>query len=534
MAHKQEILSDAPQPAIPSARKGARGQGSSPIKGSPRTKGASRSAPKAKPSPGSRQRLVVVSNRVPVPKEGSAKAGGLAVALEGALKRSGGLWFGWSGNIVDEEASEKPEVVQAGNITFAVVDLSKQDHDEYYAGFANRALWPVCHYRLDLVQIDRSDTEGYFRVNRAFAASLAPLLRPDDIIWVHDYHFIPLASELRKLGCKNRIGFFLHIPWPPYEVASALPAYERLLRGLSAYDVAGFHTPQDVENFQQCLVREGMGEAVGPGEYQVDGRRIRTGAFPVGIDTEAFARAAIRGESNALVRRTRASLGERDLIIGVDRLDYSKGVKQRIESFSCFLKSNPAFHNRVTYIQITPKSRSEVPEYKRMQHEIAEQAGWTNGNLGEVDWTPIRYVNRTVGHAALAGLYRMSQVGLVTPLRDGMNLVAKEFVAAQPPEDPGVLILSRFAGAAHELNCALVVNPYDTEACAAAIARALQMPLRERQERWTTMMERLRTNTVEAWCRQFLDCLADPATDAMEPPPEGARSGAPQPQAAPA
>ena len=448
----------------------------------------------------------------------------MAVALEGALKQSGGLWFGWSGNIVDE-ASEKAQVVQAGNITFAVVDLSKRDYNEYYAGFANRALWPICHYRLDLMQIDRNETEGYFRVNRAFAASLAPLLKPDDIVWVHDYHFIPLASELRKLGFNNRIGFFLHIPWPPSDVASALPAYERLLRGLSDYDVVGFHTPQDVENFQQCLVREGIGTPAAYGECLIDNRRIRIGAFPVGIETEAFAKTAARGEGNALVRRTRTSMGDRDLIIGVDRLDYSKGIKQRIEAFSCFINSNPNFRNRVTYIQITPKSRSDVPEYKQMQREIAEQAGWTNGNLGEVDWTPIRYVNRTVGHAALAGLYRMSRVGLVTPLRDGMNLVAKEFVAAQRPEDPGVLILSRFAGAAHELDCALLVNPYDTETCAAAIARALQMSLEERRERWTTMMGRLRTNTVEAWCRQFLSCLGDASADAVELLPEVKRTG---------
>ncbi|MBL0407373.1 alpha,alpha-trehalose-phosphate synthase (UDP-forming) [Microvirga aerilata] len=519
MARKQEILSDAPQPATSApARKGAQGQGSSSPKGT-----SPRSAPNGKSSSGSRQRLVVVSNRVPVPKDGSTKAGGLAIALEGALKESGGLWFGWSGNIVGD-ASDKPEVVQGGKITFAVVDLTQQDYDEYYAGFANRALWPVCHYRLDLVQLERSDTDGYFRVNRAFAASLARLLQPDDIIWIHDYHFIPLAAELRKLGFNNRIGFFLHIPWPPSDVASALPAYERLLRGLGAYDVVGFHTPLDVENFQQCLVREGIGQPMGPNEYQVDGRRIRVEPFPVGIDTQAFARTAVSGEKNALVRRTKASMGDRDLIIGVDRLDYSKGIKQRIESFSCFLKSSPAFHNRVTYIQITPKSRSDVPEYKRMQHEIAEQAGWTNGNFGEVDWTPIRYVNQTVGHAALAGLYRMSQVGLVTPLRDGMNLVAKEFVAAQPPEDPGVLILSRFAGAAHELNGALLVNPYDTEACAAAITRALQMPLAERQERWITMWERLQTNTVGAWCRQFLSCLADSAAEAEEEPLEPKRA----------
>ncbi len=465
-----------------------------------------RSRHKRKQASPAQQRLVVVSNRVPVPKDGSAKAGGLTVALEGALKQNGGLWFGWSGETVENPSGEA-KIVQSGNITFAVMDLTKQDYDEYYAGFANRALWPVCHYRLDLVQIERHELDGYFRVNEAFAASLAPLLRPDDVIWVHDYHFIPLAAELRKLGCRNRIGFFLHIPWPPPDVASALPAYGRLLSGFGAYDLAGFHTPQDAENFQRCLVRENIGSPAGPGEHQIDGHRIRIGAFPVGIDTDAFARMAATAESNALVRRTLTSLGERDLIIGVDRLDYSKGLKQRIEAFSCFIKSNPDFRNRVTYIQITPKSRSDVPEYQRMQREIAEQAGWTNGSLGEVDWTPVRYVNRTVGHSALAGLYRMSRIGLVTPLRDGMNLVAKEFVAAQRPEDPGVLILSRFAGAAHELDCAILVNPYDTEACGAAIARALQMPVEERRERWSTMMGRLRSNTVQAWCQGFLDSL---------------------------
>lgn len=480
-------------------------------KRSPRTGWRKRQVPSS-----SQQRLVVVSNRVPLPKDGAGKAGGLTVALEGALKRSGGLWFGWSGETV-ENPSDQAKVSQAGNITFAVMDLSQKDYDEYYAGFANRALWPVCHYRLDLVQIERQELEGYFRVNRAFAASLAPLLRPDDVIWVHDYHFIPLAEELRRLGFKNRIGFFLHIPWPPSDVASALPAYQQLLYGFGAYDLVGFHTPQDAENFQRCLVREDIGSPTGTGEHQIDGHRLRIGAFPVGIDTEGFARTAANAGQNALVRRTQASMGDRDLIIGVDRLDYSKGLKQRIEAFSCFIKSNPDFRNQVTYIQITPKSRSDVPEYQRMQREIAEQAGWTNGSLGEVDWTPVRYVNRTVGHAALAGLYRMSRIGLVTPLRDGMNLVAKEFVAAQQPENPGVLILSRFAGAAHELDGAILVNPYDTEACASTIARALRMPLEERRERWESMMARLRNNTVEAWCQHFLSTLTDVSNESPGP-----------------
>ncbi|MBF9194937.1 alpha,alpha-trehalose-phosphate synthase (UDP-forming) [Microvirga terrestris] len=514
MADIPDITREAQDRAIPAPLESRVDAPGSPPDKAKRPLGSVRS--KKQPSSSHQQRLVVVSNRVPVRRDGASKAGGLTVALEGALKRSGGLWFGWSGETVDNP-SDQAKVSQAGNITFAVLDLSQQDYDEYYAGFANRALWPVCHYRLDLVQIERQELDGYFRVNRAFAASLAPLLRPDDVIWVHDYHFIPLAAELRRLGFKNRIGFFLHIPWPPSDVASALPAYQQLLQGFGAYDLVGFHTPQDAENFQRCLIRENIGSPIGTGEHQIENHKVRIGAFPVGIDTETFVRAAANAERNALVRRTKASLGDRDLIIGVDRLDYSKGLKQRIEAFSCFVKSNPDFRNRVTYIQITPKSRSDVPEYQRMQREIAEQAGWTNGSLGEVDWTPVRYVNRTVGHAALAGLYRMSRIGLVTPLRDGMNLVAKEFVAAQQPDDPGVLILSRFAGAAHELDGAILVNPYDTEACAAAIAQALRMPLEERRERWDSMMARLRTNTVEAWCQRFLSSLSDASDAGLEP-----------------
>ncbi len=467
-------------------------------------------------------RLVVVSNRVPSTKDGTASAGGLAVALEGALRSHGGLWFGWSGKTVDR-APDPPEIVQSGNITFAVMDLPKRDFDLYYGGFANRALWPICHYRLDLMQIDRNHTEGYFRVNRAFAQALAPLLRPDDVIWIHDYHFIPLAAELRALGFRNRMGFFLHIPWPPSDIASALPAYCDLLQGLASYDVVGFHTPQDADNFRGCLIREKIGQPIEGGSYKVGDHRFQIGVFPVGIDHAAFSETARAAQQNPLVRRMRSSMGDRALIIGVDRLDYSKGIRERIEAFSCFIRSNPGFRNRVTYLQVTPKSRSEVPEYKRMQHEIAEHAGWTNGNLGEVDWTPIRYVNRSVGHRALAGLYRMARVGLVTPLRDGMNLVAKEYVAAQDGNDPGVLILSRFAGAAYELEEAILVNPYDTEGTAAAIARALNMSLQERRDRWSAMMARLQANGVDDWCRNFLNALASdlvagaPAAGPVEP-----------------
>jgi trehalose 6-phosphate synthase len=455
-------------------------------------------------------RLVVVSNRVPVPsgKGGIAAAGGLAVALEAALRSHGGLWFGWSGKTSTDREIEWLEIRDFGNVTYAVADLNRRDVDEYYTGFANRALWPLCHYRLDLTDFSRKDMAGYFRVNRSFARLLAPLIRPDDLVWVHDYHLIPLAAELRHMGVKNRIGYFHHIPWPPADVLSTLPVADTIMRGLAAYDLVGFQTSYDVENFTGCMVREGFGRALGNGWFESYGHRFQAGAFPIGIDTESFVEMAVEGAKNPIVKRTRESLHDCDLVIGVDRLDYSKGIGQRIEAFSRFCEMSPSAKGQVTLLQITPKSRSEVPEYATMQRDVAELTGRVNGALGDVDWTPIRYVNKTMNRNALAGLYRIAKAGLVTPLRDGMNLVAKEYIAAQDPTDPGVLVLSRFAGAARELDGALVVNPYDIEATANAIGRAISMPVEARRERFQSMFPKLRDHDVSWWCRTFLDALS--------------------------
>ncbi len=457
-------------------------------------------------------RLVVVSNRVPIPAGAdSPSAGGLAVALDAALKQRGGLWFGWSGGTSDAAEPDPVQVHDFGRVTYAVSDLSRRDFDDYYRGFSNRALWPVCHYRLDLTGFVRRNTAGYFRANEFFARRLASLLKPDDVVWVHDYHFIPLASYLREMGFTNRIGFFLHIPWPPCDVASVLPAYDLLLRGFAAYDLVGFQTPLDAQNFVTGLRSQGVGRALGGGMCDAYGRQFRVAAFPIGIDAQGFRAQAERSETNALVRRTKASLEGKDLIIGVDRLDYSKGLCERVEAFSCFLEANPTMRGHVTLLQITPKTRSEVPEYLEMQRQVAELIGSTNGKYGDLDWTPIRYTNRAIAHSALTGLYRIARVGLVTPLRDGMNLVAKEYVAAQRRGNPGVLVLSRFAGAAQELDSALLVNPYDTDAVATALVRALGMPLDERKERWAAMMARIEENTVDHWCTTFVDALANPA-----------------------
>ena len=458
---------------------------------------------------GSNGRLVVVSNWVPSASSSAPAAGGLAVALKAALKARGGLWFGWSGK-TSLESPLSPQWRTFGSLTYAVSDLSRRDIEQYYHGFANRALWPICHYRLDLADLSECNAAGYFRVNEQFARQLHEMLRPDDMIWVHDYHFIPLARVLRELGCVNRIGFFMHIPWPGPEVASALPAYQRILRSFGAYDVVGFQTQSDADNFRDCIVSANAGRVASGDWCEIDGRRTQVSAFPIGIDTEAFAKEARAAEQSMTVKCTLASLEGRDLIIGVDRLDYSKGLKQRIEAFCTFLERSPrAERARVTMLQITPKSRSEVPEYARLQRELAEEVGRVNGKLGDVDWTPLRYINKTMSRSALAGLYRIARIGLVTPLRDGMNLVAKEYVAAQAPDNPGVLVLSQFAGAAQELKSALIVNPYDIEATAAAIARAYAMPLEERKDRWNGLMAALHANSMHHWTAHFLQALGN-------------------------
>jgi trehalose 6-phosphate synthase len=453
-------------------------------------------------------RLIVVSNRVPPPEDKGASAGGLAVALKAALQERGGLWLGWSGDTADSDegsVSIKPRV--DGNVIFSLVDLTKRDIEEYYSGFANGALWPLLHYRLDLVDFDRRDTSGYFRVNAFFARVLASQLQDDDIIWVHDYHLIPLAAELRAMGVANKIGFFLHIPWPPPDVFFAIPCHRRLLESFTYYDLVGFQTDYDAENFVSCLVREELGTELARGVFRTKDREFRVGAFPIGIEVDEFAAIAREARENSLVERTVASVEGRKLIIGVDRLDYSKGIDQRMLAYERYLERNPAAHGKIAFLQITPKSRSEVPQYADMQREIAETAGRINGAFSEVDWTPIRYINRTIKRTTLAGLYRMADVGLVTPMRDGMNLVAKEFVAAQDPDDPGVLILSRFAGAARELDTAILVNPYDLDEIAAAIGEAVDMPLDERIARWTAMFDRLKRNDVRHWRDGFLAAL---------------------------
>jgi trehalose 6-phosphate synthase len=378
------------------------------------------------------------------------------------------------------------------------------DYQEYYNGFANRVLWPILHYRLDLAEYSRRDLSGYRRVNAHFAAQLHELLQPDDIVWVHDYHLIPLAKMLRDRGHENRIGFFLHVPFPPPDILTALPSHEWLIPQLSAYDLVGFQTDNDAANLARYLESECRFQKLGTDTFQAGGRNVRIGVFPIGIETAEFSRLAARSVRSTLVQNVLESLAGRAMVIGVDRLDYSKGLAQRLDAFDRFLAVYPDWRGKVTYLQITPKSRSEIEEYAGMARTISEAAGRINGAYGEAAWTPIRYVNRAYSRTVLAGLYRSARAGLVTPLRDGMNLVAKEYIAAQNPEDPGVLILSRFAGAAAECTAALLVNPYDPEAVATSIAHALSMPLDERRARHEALFHVISRDDLDSWGQHFL------------------------------
>ena len=456
-------------------------------------------------------RIVIVSNRVAPVNEGKSAAGGLAVAVLAALRRSGGVWFGWSGEVVDAP-DESVTVTESGRLTRATVDLGERDHEEYYNRFANATLWPLFHYRVDLVNFDRVNYAGYRRVNAAFAHRLAGLLRPDDLIWVHDYHLIPLGQELRRLGVRNRLGLFLHTPLPPRELLATLPVHKALMRCFSHFDLVGFQTETDRGHLLDYLVREAgarVEEREGGAVVRAFRRVFRVETHPIGIDTRYVERNAAKAESSREYERLRVSLGGRRLIVGVDRLDYSKGLVQRFDAFAHFLRAHPRHRNRVSLMQVAPPSRGGIAEYSEIRRTLETLAGHVNGEFAEVDWVPIRYLNKSFGRRSLFGFLRHAQVGLVTPLRDGMNLVAMEYLASQRPDDPGVLVLSRFAGAAEYLPDALIVNPYDVDGVAKTIQAALTMPVEERQERWRRSMHVLRSNSVEAWYERFVARLSE-------------------------
>jgi trehalose 6-phosphate synthase len=451
--------------------------------------------------------LVLVSNRVARPKANEPINGGLASALLPAVTASGAIWVGSSGKFVDSSEKREPfaQIEALGSGALATVDLPAAQYRGFYQGFANSALWPVLHSRTDLIRINADDYASYREINSIMARALLRFVKPDAMFWIHDYHFLTLAAELRRLGIDQPVGFFLHTPFPARNTLVSLPHHRELIQAMLAYDLIGFQTDEDRTNFADYLVHE-LGLMM-RGDAVASDRGTRLATFPIGIDAAAFADRAARSINRAEVARLRASMLGARLVIGVDRLDYSKGLDTRFRAFDLALRNDPSLKRAVRLLQIAVLSRSEIGTYRRLQNDLAALVGEINGRHAEVDWTPIRYLNRGFGQSILAGFYRTARVGLVTPLHDGMNLVAKEYVAAQDPADPGVLVLSQFAGAAKQLDAALLVNPHDIEAMARAINVALTMPLEERRERWTAMMKVLEGSSLTHWFETYVAAL---------------------------
>ena len=466
-------------------------------------------------------RLIVVSNRVALPDH-KASSGGLAVGVLAALKSAqGGIWFGWSGKTQETPALE-PVVVEHEGIQFMTVDLPTASFNAYYDGFCNSSLWPLHHYFPGAFRYDATEYDAYLAVNHHYASGLIEIVKNDDLVWIHDYQLIPLGRMLREAGIKARIGFFLHIPYPNIAVLRLLPPYEDLVRDMCQYDLVGFQTAEDRDGFQSAVraVFE-QSAAIGAESVTLQSRDIQIGIFPIGVDTEVIAQEAAEAEQHdGQVNRLAQSLLGRQLLLGVDRLDYSKGLIERFHSYQALLDATPELQGNITFVQIAPLSRINVAAYADIRDALERSAGHINGQFADADWTPIRYLNKDFSHQTLSGFLRIADVAVVTPVRDGMNLVAKEFVAAQDPESPGVLVLSSLAGAAQELSGgALLVNPYDKVAVAQALKQALAMPLEERRTRHALMLAALHKNSIARWHETFIAALKDTSERAQTASP---------------
>jgi trehalose 6-phosphate synthase len=456
-------------------------------------------------------RLIVVSNRVACPKGDEPMQGGLAAALLPAVKTSGAIWVGSEGKPsegFDKEGFARVEALGSGAV--ATIDIPGAQYRGFYEGFANSALWPAFHSRADLIRTCTEDYAAYRRVNALMARALLRFASPDAMIWVHDYHYLSMGAELRKLGIDLPLGFFLHTPFPSRHIISSLPHHRELVQAMLSYDLIGFQTDDDVDNFAGYL-KEELGLPSADGVIPSRNGGIRLASFPIGIDANDFADRAARAARRPDVARLQESLETSRLVIGVDRVDYSKGLAHRFRAFDRMLQLQPSAKRAVTLLQIGVPSRAGIETYQQLQCELAALAGDINARHGEVDWTPIRYLNKAFCQSTLAGFYRRADVGLVTSLNDGMNLVAKEYVAAQDPLDPGVLVLSKFTGAARQLGAALLVNPHDVDEIARSVSLALAMPVGERRERWDTMMRTLRSSSLDAWFSDFVSALSGSA-----------------------
>jgi len=453
-------------------------------------------------------RLVVVSNRVPSAdtlapaQQGAVVVGGLVSAVKTLMLRQQGLWMGWSGRTTSRRKANPPTIeLSGGPVELVTIDLSSDESNLYYLGFSNRTLWPLFHTFPERTDVRHDTYRSYQRVNQRFAEALYPLLGSDDVVWVHDYQLILVGMYLRRLGWTGKIGFFLHIPFPSPDVLEILPWATELLDGMLDYDLVGFHIQRYRQNFIDSLLRETKWQWNAP-YFVAGGRSVKVANFPIGIEPDVFRDAAMASTTSVSSELSLPTDVDHKIVVGVDRLDYSKGIPEKLRAFERMLERHVNMRGKVTLVQITQPSRSRVREYVEEREKVERLVGQINGKYSEAGWVPVRYLYRTFSQKQLARFYHDSLVGMVTPLRDGMNLIAKEYIAAQG-DDPGVLVLSKFSGAAVELTDATQVNPYDTDGTAEHLYDALRMPRDERVWRWRSQMDAVTTNTAQNWGESF-------------------------------
>ena len=459
-------------------------------------------------------KTIIVSNRLPVSlrlKQGKMEfrpsAGGLATGLGSIYKEGENIWIGWPGNDVASSDQREEIVQELKALKMAPVFLSKKDITEFYEGFSNETIWPAFHYFTQYINYDATHWAAYVRVNKKFCEAILEHARPDDTIWVHDYQLLLLPGMLRERLPNATIAFFQHIPFPSYEIIRMLPWRREILEGMVGADLIGFHTYDDMRHFLSAAGRL-LGMRDESGYLQADNRLINVDAFPMGIDYDKFSEAARSPKTQEHVRKFKRFLGEQQLLITIDRLDYSKGIPQRIKVFDSFLQQNPEFHGKVSMIMVVVPSRTKVKNYRELKEEIDTLVGKINSDYSTLNWVPVHYFYRSFPFEELSAFYSMSDVALVTPLRDGMNLVCKEYIASKG-DQTGVLILSEMAGASKELQEAILVNPNDMASVVSAIKEALVMEKEEQVERISSMQESLKRYDIFQWVKVFMDRLDD-------------------------
>ena len=459
-------------------------------------------------------KLFIVSNRLPVKvseKEGellfTRSEGGLATGLDSLQTQYEKHWIGWPGLDVEKAGDRQHIREELEKLDFHPVFLTGEQIENYYEGYSNSTIWPLCHYFFSYTQYRQDFRESYREVNRLFCEEVRHLVGPDDIVWVQDYQLMLLPGMLREIMPTLCIGYFHHIPFPSYELFRILPERAELLRGVLGADLIAFHTHDYMRHFISTAERV-LHMDFKLDETQIGNRFVRVDALPMGIDYEKFHRISSSPAVGQLIARTRAHFGDRKLVLSVDRLDYSKGIRHRLHGFDSFLKQHPEYLGKVTLAMVIVPSRDRVGSYADLKTRIDEEISAINGRYSTMDWTPVCYFYHGFSFEELAAMYYVADVALVTPLRDGMNLVAKEYVAVKN-DNPGVLILSEMAGAAVELADALPINPNDTEQIAAAIHRALTMPVEEQLRRIERMQAVVSTQTVNKWAADFMKELAD-------------------------